>query len=76
MQIALLFGEAGLAGGLVLFLFWLRTRIGLAPLYLVIGAFQYLQLVLATTVQVEVAPGLAVSPGSAVFFPLTMVGVL
>ena len=76
MQIALLFGEAGLAGGLVLFLFWLRTRIGLAPLYLVIGAFQYLQLVLAATVQVEVAPGLAVSPGSAVFFPLTMVAVL
>ena len=76
MQIALLVAEAGLAGGLVLFLFWLRPRIGLAPLYLVVGAFQYLQLVLATAVQVEVAASLTVSPGAVVYFPLTIVVVL
>ncbi len=76
MQIALLVGEAGLAGGLVLGLFWLRGQLGLAPLYLVVGAFQYLQFVLAAAVRVEVAPGLAVSPGAAVFFPLTIVVVL
>ena len=76
MQIALLVTEAGLAGGLVLFLFWLRPRIGLAPLYLVVGAFQYLQLVLAMAVQVDVAPGLTVSPGAVVYFPLTIVVVL
>ncbi len=76
MQIALLVGEAGLAGGLVLSLFWLRGRLGLAPLYLVVGAFQYLQFVLAAAVRVEVAPGLVVSPGTAVFFPLTIVVVL
>lgn len=60
MQIAWLVTEAGLAGGLVLFLFWLRPRIGLAPLYLVVGAFQYLQLVLAAAVRVDVVPGLTV----------------
>ncbi len=76
MQTALLVGEAGLAGGLVLGLFWLRGRLGLAPLYMVVGAFQYLQFVLAATARVEVAPGLAVSPGAAVFFPLTIVVVL
>ena len=76
MQNALLVAEAGLAGGLVLFLFWLRPRIGLAPLYLVVGAFQYLQLVLATAVQVDIAPGLTVSPGAVVYFPLTIVVVL
>jgi len=76
MQIAWLVTEAGLAGGLVLFLFWLRPRIGLAPLYLVVGAFQYLQLVLAAAVHVDVMPGLTVSPGAVVYFPLTIVVVL
>ncbi len=76
MQIALLIAEAGLAGGLVLFLFWLRPRIGLAPLYLVVGAFQYLQLVLATAVLVDLAPDLTVSPAAVVYFPLTIVVVL
>ncbi len=69
-------GEGALAGGLVLCLFWLRGRLGLAPLYMVVGAFQYLQVVLAAAVRVEVAPGLAVSPGATVFFPLTIVVVL
>lgn len=72
----LLFAEASVAGGIVLLLFWLRRVLGLAPLYLAIGAFQYLQVVLASSVIVEVAPGLAVNPGSSVLFPLTVFVVL
>ncbi len=72
----LLLAEASVAGGLVLLLFWLRRTLGLAPLYLAIGAFQYLQVVLASSVIVEVAPGLAVNPGSSVLFPLTVFVVL
>ncbi len=75
-HVALLLAEAALAGGLVLYLFWLRRRIGLAPLYLVVGTLQYLQFVLATAVQVELAPGFVISPAAAVFFPLTIVVVL
>ena len=75
-HLALLIAQASLAGGLVLLLFWLRRRIGFAPLYLVVGAFQYLQLVLTASVRVEILPGLAVSPGTVVLFPLTIVVVL
>ena len=75
-HLLLLIAEATLAGGLVLFLFWLRRFMGLTPLYLTIGAFQYLQVVLASSVQVEMAPGFLVNPGSAVLFPLTIFVVL
>ena len=75
-HLILLIAEATLAGGLILFLFWLRRFMGLTPLYLTIGAFQYLQVVLASSVQIEMAPGFLVNPGSAVLFPLTIFVVL
>ena len=67
----LLLAEASLVASLVLSLFGLRRRLGLAPVYLVVGAFQYLQIVLATAVRVEMLPGVVVDPASVVLFPIT-----
>ena len=55
----------------MLALFGLRRRLGLAPVYLVVGAFQYLQIVLATAVRMEMLPGLVIDPASVVLFPIT-----
>ena len=60
----------------VLVLFRLRIWLGLAPLYLTIGGFQQMQVMLANTVYVEVVPGLSVSPGSAVMFTLAFFAIL
>ena len=49
---------------------------GLAPLYLVVGALQYLQIVFAALVRFELTPGIVISPASAVLFPVTTVVVL
>lgn len=56
----------GLAG-LVLLLFGLRRRIGLTPLYVTLGVFQPIQVLLSASVYVELYPGLAASPGSLMF---------
>ena len=71
----LLLAEAVLCGS-VLFLFHRRGRIGLAPLYLVVGTFQYLQIVLAASIRIDVAPGLAINPASVVLIPVTTFVVL
>ena len=75
-HLALLAAEGVLVGGIFLLLFRLRRVIGLAPLYLVLGALQYLQVVFAAVVRFEIAPGLVVSPASAVLFPVTTFVVL
>lgn len=75
-HVALLFAEGALVGGILLFLFRLRRVIGLAPLYLVVGALQYLQIVFAALVRFELAPGIVISPASAVLFPVTTLVVL
>ena len=54
----------------------MRRRIGLAPVYLVVGAFQYLQIVLATSVRIDVLPGVSIDPASVVLFPITTFVVL
>ena len=56
----------GLAA-LVLGRFWLRRRFGLTPLYVSLGVFQPVQLMLSASVYVELWPGLAVSPGTLMF---------
>jgi diguanylate cyclase (GGDEF)-like protein len=66
-----LLGEAALCGVILLCLFRLRHRIGLAPLYLVVGMLQFLQFVLATGIRISFAPGVSLSPSSTVLFPLT-----
>jgi diguanylate cyclase (GGDEF)-like protein len=75
-HVALLIAEGATVGGILLFLFRLRRVIGLAPLYLVVGALQYLQIVFAALVRFEVAPGILISPAAVVLFPVTTVVVL
>ena len=51
----------------VLALFWLRRYVGLSPLYVSLGMFQPLQVMLSASVYVEVSPGVAVTPGVLLF---------
>ena len=74
VQIALLAVEAIVMALLVLALFRSRTVLGLSPLYIVIGGFQYLEASLS--LRVEIAPGWAVYPASMVMFTATLLAVL
>lgn len=74
VQVALLGAEALLMATLVLALFRVRTVLGLSPLYIVIGGFQYLEASLS--LRVEVAPGWMVYPASSVMFTATLLAVL
>ena len=56
----------GLAS-LVLALFWFRRRIGLTPLYVTLGVFQPVQVLLSSSIYVDLWPGVPVSPGSLMF---------
>jgi len=73
-QIGLLVVEAAVMATLVLGLFRARSRLGLSPLYIVIGGFQYLEATLS--LQVDVWPGFAVYPGSSVMFTANLFAVL
>lgn len=75
-HLALLVTEGAVVGALLLFLFRLRRVIGLAPLYLVVGSLQYLQIVFAALIRFEVYPGMVISPASVVLFPVTTFVVL
>jgi diguanylate cyclase (GGDEF)-like protein len=66
--------EAVIMAAILLSLFRVRTVLGLTPLYIVIGGFQFLEAALAITV--EVLPGVPVYPGSMVLFTATLVTVL
>lgn len=68
--------EALLVSALVLGLARLRPKLGLAPLYLAVGSLQFLQVVLASSIYIEVLPGILISPGSAVLFTGTIFSVL
>jgi diguanylate cyclase (GGDEF)-like protein len=72
----LLAAQATFCGGVLLALFHQRRRVGLGPLYLVLGTLQFAQFVLAVSIRVQIAPGLWISPASAVLFPLTVMAVL
>ena len=74
-QLGLLVLEAALMSTLVLALFRARGVLGLSPLYIVMGGFQYLEATLS--VQVELWPGgLAVYPGSSVMFTANLFAML
>lgn len=60
--------------GIILGLFRARTVLGLTPLYIVLGGFQFLEATL--NLRAEIAPGFFVYPASAVLFPTTLVTVL
>ncbi len=73
VQIALLCAEAAVMVLVVLGLFRVRTVLGLSPLYIVIGGFQYLESSLG--LRVELSPGWAIYPSS-VMFTATLMAVL
>jgi len=73
-QFGLLLLEGVVMATLVLGLFRARSLLGLSPLYIVMGGFQYLEATLS--VQVEVWPGLVIYPGSSVMFTANLFAVL
>ena len=74
-QVGLLCTEAFLAAGIVLVLFRVRYRVGMAPLFVTLGVFQLLQNLLTLTLRVDFGSFVAV-PGSMVLFPVTLFAVL
>ncbi len=68
--------EAILIALLVLFLFRMRSRFGLVPLYITLGTFQPIQTLLATTIYVEILPGIIISPGSVIMFTASLFAIL
>lgn len=73
-QIGLLAAEAAVMSALVLGLFRVRSLLGLSPLYIVMGGFQYLEATLS--IQVSLWPGFSVYPGSSVMFTANLFAVL
>ena len=68
--------QSAFCGGVLLVLFHQRRRVGLGPLYLVLGTLQFAQFVLAVSIRVQIAPGFWISPATTVLFPLTVMVVL
>jgi hypothetical protein len=60
----------------VLGLFRLRLRFGLTPLYVTLGVFQPLQVLLASSIYAEILPGVMVSPGSVILFTASLFAIL
>jgi diguanylate cyclase (GGDEF)-like protein len=73
-QLVMLGLEAVLMAAILLSLFRARTVLGLTPLYVVLGGFQFLEAALGLTV--DVLPGVPVYPGSMILFTATLVTVL
>ena len=73
-QIGLLLVEACVMAALVLGLFRARSVLGLSPLYIVMGGFQYLEATLS--LQVSLWPGFSIYPGSSVMFTTNLFAVL
>jgi diguanylate cyclase (GGDEF)-like protein len=73
-QVLLLSLEAVVMATIILGLFRARTILGLTPLYIVLGGFQFLEATL--NLKVEVADGIWVYPASAVLFTASLVTVL
>jgi diguanylate cyclase (GGDEF)-like protein len=73
-QIGLLLAEAAVMALLVLGLFRARSVLGLSPLYIVMGGFQYLEATLS--LQVALWPGFEIYPGSSVMFTANLFAML
>jgi diguanylate cyclase (GGDEF)-like protein len=73
-QLGMLGLEAVVMAAIVLSLFRVRTVLGLTPLYIVLGGFQYLEAML--NLRAEVMQGVSVFPASIVLFPATLLSVL
>src|SRR5512146_1436379 len=76
IQLVIFSAEAIIIAVLVLFLFRIRSRFGLSPLYITLGVFQPVQTLLASTIYVEILPGVIVSPGSVIMFTASLFAIL
>lgn len=61
--------------GLVFCLFWLRQRYGLTPLYISLGVFQPVQVILTSSIYVPLWEGVTVSPGT-IMFAISVMAIL
>jgi PAS domain S-box-containing protein len=75
-QILILLLQCVLVSALILSLFRIRSILGISLLYAALGLFQYMQVFLASTVYIEIAKGIFVSPGSSVLFTGSLFAVL
>ncbi len=75
-QLIWLFAESMVLGATLYLLLRLRPWLGNVPLYVTVGSFQFIQVVLAMSVYIEVASGVLISPGSSVLFTGTIISVL
>lgn len=76
MQLMYMLTEALFVGMVIVMMFSMRHKFGIAILYITLGTFQYLQTVLAAFLYFEIFPGVFVSPGSAVLFNASLFAVL
>ena len=76
LQIFILCSQTILVGALVLFLFNLRKKWGYGLLFASIGVFQFLQVFLSSTVYFKITESILVTPGSAIFFTVSIFTVL
>jgi len=60
----------------ILCLFKLRKKIGLAPLYILLGAVQYVQALSKTMIHVEIFDRFTIYPGSVILFSAVLFAVL
>ena len=60
----------------LLTIFRLRDRLGLGPLFLLLGANQIMSVFLGTSVYFRISPSIVLSPGSTILFPTALVAVL
>lgn len=75
-QLAVLTAETILLSLVFLLVFRLRKSLGKGIVYAVLGMIEYVQIYLSSTIYFEIAPGILVSPGSAVVFTGVMYAVL
>jgi signal transduction histidine kinase len=72
----LLGAEMAFVAAALFTIFRLRDRLGLGPLFLLLGANQIMAELLATSVYFRLSPSVTISPGSVILFPLALVAVL
>lgn len=75
-QLLMFIAEALTTILLLLFLFRIMTQLGLAPLYVSLGVFQPVKVLLVPSIYAEILPGLIISPGSAIMFTASLFAAL
>lgn len=71
-----LLAESMALGAILYLLLRLRPWLGNTPLVVTVGSLQFLQVLLALSLYIEVLPGVWISPGSSIMFTATILSVL